>query len=146
MAKSYSAETETEAIVSRVVEEVWNEGNYDVVDEYMTDETVAHYPGIDPIQGPEAYKELAQRYHTAFSDFHVEITDLFSDEDHVVTQYRATGTHDGPLDGGPTDVPPTGNEVDVDGIAVVRFEDDTPVEEYNRSDSIRMFEQLGLLG
>lgn len=146
MATAQSPRTENEQLVVRVAEEVWNEGNLDVVDEFMTEESVAHLPGLDPIHGPEAYKEQVQRYHTAFPDFHVEITDLFGDDDHVVVQYKMTGTHDGPLEGGTVAIPPTGKAVEVDGIVVVHFEDGHPVEEYNRSDSLTMLEQLGLLG
>lgn len=43
-------------------------------------------------------------------------------------------------------IPPTGERIEVDGIVVVRFEDGEHVAEYNRSDSLRMLEQLGLLG
>lgn len=145
MATVETPQTENEELIARIAEEVWNQGNLDVLDEVMTDEYVAHLPGIDPVHGPEEYKEQVQRYHAAFPDFHVEITNLFSDDDHVVAQYEMTGTNDGALEGGPTDIPATGNSVEIDGIVVTHFEDGTPVEEYNRSDSLTMLAQLGLL-
>lgn len=43
-------------------------------------------------------------------------------------------------------IPATGKEIEIDGIVVVHFEDGDPVAEYNRSDSLRMLEQLELLG
>lgn len=107
---------------------------------------MVHLPGIEPFTGPEAYKDQIRRYHDAFPDFHVEITDLFSDEDHMVAQYVVTGTNDGPLEGGPMPIPATGKEVEVDGIVVVHFDDGEPTAEYNRSGSLRMLEQLELLG
>lgn len=146
MATSQTPQTEQEELVSRVAEEVWSEGDLDVVDEVMSDEYVAHLPGMDPIHGPDAYKEQVRRYREAFPDFNVEMTDIFSDDDHVAAQYVVTGTHDGPLEGGSVTVPATGQSVEYDGIVIVRFEDGAPVEETNRSDSLRMLEQLGLLG
>lgn len=146
MARRQLAETDSERMVQRVAEEAWNRGNLDIVDEFITKDTDVHLPGIEPFTGPEAYKEQIRRYHEAFSDFHVEITDLFSDDDHVDAQYVVTGTNDGPLEGGPMPIPPTGKEIEIDGIVVVHFEDGEPIAEYNRSDSLRMLEQLELLG
>lgn len=146
MAQRQTAATENERVVQRLAEEAWNQGNLDVVDEHITEEMEVHLPGVETFHGPEAYKQQIRRYHTAFPDFHVEITDLFSDDEHVVAQYEVTGTNDGPLEGGPMPVPATGEHVEVDGIVVVHFDDDTPVAEYNRSDSLSMLEQLGLLG
>lgn len=146
MPTAQAPRTENEQLVARVAEEVWNEGNLDVVDEVMTDESVAHLPGSEPIRGPDEYKEQVRSYHTAFPDFRVEITDIFSDDDRVVARYEMTGINDGPMTGGPMEIPPTGKSVEIDGIVVVRFEDGRPVEEYNRSDSLSMLAQLGLLG
>lgn len=148
MATAQKPQTEQEEIVSRVAAEVWNEGNLEVVDEFFTEESIAHFPGIDAIQGPDEYKEHVRQYHTAFPDFHVELTELFSDaeDDRVVARYDMTGTNDGPLQGGAMEIPPTGKSVEIDGIVVIRFEDGTVVEETNRSDSLRMLEQLGLVG
>lgn len=146
MSTAQERQTENRETVARIAEEVWNQGNLDVVDEIMTAESVAYLPGIDPIHGPSEYKDQVRRYHGAFPDFHVEITDLFGDGDRVVAQYVMTGTNDGPLEGGPMEIPATGNSVEIDGIVVVHFEDGTPVEEYNRSDSLKMLGQLGLFG
>lgn len=148
MATVETPQTENEELIARMAEEVWNEGDLDVLDEVVTSEFVAHLPGVDAVHGPDEYREQVQRYHAAFPDFHVEITNMFSDEadDHVVAQYVVTGTNEGPLEGGPMDIPATGNSVEIDGIVVARFEDGTLVEEYNRSDSLAMLAQLGLLG
>lgn len=146
MAQRQQAETDNERLVQQMAEAAWNQGDLAVVDEHVTEDTEVHLPGVDPFTGPEAYKEQIRRYHTAFPDFHVEITELFSDGDHVVAQYVFTGTNEGELEGGPMPIPATGNEVEIDGIVVVHFEDGEPVAEYNRSDSLRMLEQLGLLG
>lgn len=146
MAQRQHADTDNERLVQQMVDEAWNEGELAVVDEYLTEDTAVHFPGLDPFTGPAAYKDQIRRYHTAFPDFHVEITDMFSDDEHVVVQYVATGTHEGTLEGGPMPIPATGNGMEVDGIVVIHFEDGDPVAEYNRSDSLRMLEQLGLLG
>lgn len=145
MAQRHHADTENERVVQRMAEEAWNQGDLDVVDEHVTEETEVHLPGIEPFSGPEEYKEQIRRYHAAFPDFHVEITDLFSDDEHVVAQYVVTGTNEGPLEGGPIPIPATGNEIEIDGIVVAHFDDGEHVAEYNRSDSLKMLEQLGLL-
>lgn len=69
MAQRKHPDTENERTVQHMAEEAWNQGNLDVVDEHITEETEVHLPGIDPFTGPEEYKEHIQRYHTAFPGF-----------------------------------------------------------------------------
>lgn len=146
MAQQQHAKTATERVVQRLATEAWNDGEVDVVDEYITEATEVHLPGIDPFTGPEEYKAQIERYHSAFPDFEIEIIEMFSDDDRVVCRYEATGTNDGPLEGGPMPIPATGKQFAIDGIVVSHFEDGMPVAEYNRSDSLSMLDQLGLLG
>jgi steroid delta-isomerase-like uncharacterized protein len=58
-----------------------------------------------------------QMYITAFPDLHFRIDQLHASGDHVVTQYTATGTHNGDLMG----IPPTRRQAEVHGCTVAEI-------------------------
>ena len=62
--------------------------------------------------------------------------------DKVVARARATGTHQGELMG----IPPTGKDVDVQLIDIMRFNDDGLVtEHWGVVDMLAMMQQLGVV-
>lgn len=147
MAATKHPQSEHEATVRRIAEEAWNQQNLDVIEETVATECVAYFPSAESIHGPEEYRQHVQQYHNGFPDFHVEINDILSNEDGVAAQYTVTGTNEGPMEGGVMDLPATGNTVEVDGVVMLRFNNDGKlVEEHNYSDSFSMLEQLGLFG
>ena len=135
--------TTTEAnieTVRREFEEVWNEGNMDLVDELYSDEYVGHSTTGD-IEGPEARKGYIGTFRSAFPDGRIEVEDLLASEDRVVARYSWHGTHEGELMG----IEPTGNRVDVGAIAIARFEDGKIAEHWIVGDVYGLMQQLGVV-
>ncbi|MBW8004017.1 MAG: ester cyclase, partial [Planctomycetes bacterium] len=56
------------AIALRVFEEVWNQGNLDVIDEIYAIDYVGHMPGSPDLQGTEGFKQFVTMQLTAFPD------------------------------------------------------------------------------
>ena len=66
---------------------------------------------------------------------------MIAEGDKVVTRYTIRGTHQGETE---EFGPPTGKEVELEGITIHRIEDGKIVEEWERYDNLRMLQQLGL--
>jgi steroid delta-isomerase-like uncharacterized protein len=133
---------ENKAIVRHFVEEVWNKGNLDLVDETLANNYLGHDPADgEETTGPEEFKRRVEMYRTAFPDLRILTEDLLAAQDHIVLRFRSQGTHRGPLKG----IAATGKRVDVTGITILRFSRGEVVEEWANWDVLGMLRQLGIV-
>ncbi|MCH7554247.1 MAG: ester cyclase [Chloroflexi bacterium] len=133
---------ENKAKVRRFIEEVWNKGNLDVIEEYCSPDFVGHEPGSpEGVQGCEGQRHLVTMYRTAFPDAHWNIDDIVAEGDKVTRRITATGTQSGDL----PDIPATGKRATVTMISVDRFEGDKVVETWTEWDRLGMMQQLGVI-
>ena len=134
---------QSEALLRRITEEIWNHRQVHLVDELIAEDLVDHIdlPGIEG-SGRARYLASLQLMHTAFSDYHEEIEFVVADDDRAVSYVRLTGTHDGDLMG----LPPTGRAIDVRAMGVLRFADGQAVERWGIGDTMSQMQQLGLMG
>jgi ketosteroid isomerase-like protein len=89
-------------IVVRWTDEVLNRGNIDIVGEMFAEDFSWDMPfNPEPLHGPEAMKETVSAFRAAFSDFAVEVEDVLAEGDKVALKYKASGTNDGEIMGGP---------------------------------------------
>jgi len=131
-----STEEKNKAIFRRYIEEVDNQDNLELVDEIF-DRYLAHQPDGSVLErGPEDVKRFAGEFYSAFPDFGSAIEDQIAEGDKVVTRWRARGTHLGEFRG----LAPTGEEVEINGIAIFRFSSAGKVVE-----SWDSFDQLSLM-
>jgi len=127
---------ENKTIFRRYIEEVDNRGNLEVVDEIF-DRYLAHQPDGSVLErGPEDVKRFVVEFHSAFPDIHTIIEEQIAEGDKVVTRWRSRATHQGELRG----MAPTGEEVEINGIAIFRFSSAGKVVE-----SWDSFDQLSLM-
>lgn len=134
--------TENEQSVRRLIEEGFNAGNPQVVDELVAPTFVERQnvgPGIPP--GPDATKAVITGLRAAFPDLCLTIEDMVSSEDTVWMRIRARGTHDGSFFGHAS----TGRRFEIDVIDVCRFEDGAMVEHWGVADRLGVLLQLGLI-
>ena len=95
-----------EALVRRLIEEGFNQGNLDVADELISPDLLEHQNfGPDHAPGAEGVKAVIASLRRAFSDFHLAIDDLAVDGDTVWLRMTGTGTNDGSFMGHPADRP-----------------------------------------
>lgn len=141
--KRRSRMTEANKAVSRrLVEEVFNDGRLEVVDEIVTPDFIGHDPASpEPIIGPEGAKRNAEGYRAAFSDMKLTLEDEIADGDRVVTRWTARGTHDGELFG----IPATGKQATVTGMTIDRIVDGRIAESWNNWDTLGLLQQLGAI-
>src|ERR1051325_3785417 len=84
-------------IAARFADEVWTKGNLSVIDELVAEDFVGENPTDGEIHGRDAFRELVQRYRSAFSDMQMRIDKMVAEGDWVATHWTATGTHTGEL-------------------------------------------------
>ena len=133
---------ENKALSRRVIEEVFNANNLEVVDELVAEDHVHHDPAMpEEGHGREHMKEFATMYRSAFPDVHLQIEDQIAEEDLVATRWVASGTHEGELMG----IEPTGNRVRVAGMTIDRIADGQIAETWDNYDALGMMQQLGAI-
>lgn len=80
-----------------------------------------------------------------YPDFQVTIEDLVADQDQVVVRYSWRETNSGDFVTPTMQIPATGKQVTATGISIVRFAGGKGVEVRNQTDSLGIFQQLGLI-
>jgi steroid delta-isomerase-like uncharacterized protein len=128
-------------VARRDFEEIWNQGNLDVVDEIVAPDIVIHVPPEPDTVGAEAYKGMVAMYRVAFPDMQWIIEDIMAEGDMVAVRLTGTGTHQGEFMG----IPPTGVQVTGTMIAIVRVVDGKQVEAWNYADFLGFMQQLGVV-
>jgi predicted ester cyclase len=109
-----------------------------VVDEFFAPDFVSHDnpPGFPP--GVEGVKRFFTTFRDAFPDVSVAIDELVVEGDRVAVATIFTGTHRGELMG----VAPTGRQVSVTGIDIVRIAGGKIVEHRGLTDIVGLMRQL----
>ena len=132
---------ENKAKMRRLIDEGFNQGNLGVVDELIAPDAVDHNlpPGIGP--GAEGLKQLITMFRTAFPDMHLATEDVIAEGDKVVARSTIRGTHKGEFMG----IAPTGKQVTISGIDIVRSEGGKMVEHWGLTDDMGMMQQLGVI-
>jgi steroid delta-isomerase-like uncharacterized protein len=127
------------AVSKRVIEEAFNHGNLDVIDELCTEDFVTH----DPIAGDqdrEASKASLAGYRQAFPDLTFTIEDAFASGDKVVLRWTGVGTFENEFMG----LQPTHERGDpVHGITIDRFDGGRIAESWASWDTLTLMRDLG---
>ena len=124
---------QNKAQVRRVIEEIYNRGDLDVVDEVAASDLVIHIRvrGDPRARGGQA--ATSPRCAPGFPISHLTIEDQIAEGDMVVTRWTARGTHAGEFQG----IPATGREVRVAGTDIDRIVDGKTVECWAHVDRAR---------
>ena len=119
-----------------------NAGDIEGFGALLADGFVEHEetPGLAPTR--DGVMQFFRMDRAAFPNLRFDLEDVLASGDKVVTRARATGTHRGELMG----VPPTGKDVDVQLIDIMRFDGDGLVaEHWGLVDMLSMMQQLGVV-
>jgi steroid delta-isomerase-like uncharacterized protein len=127
---------EMKSTAVRFVEEFWNSGNVDALQELMTTDVVVHSPDVGGIEGLKAF---ANKLRSAFPDWHSTPEELIAEGDTVVERWTGRGTHSGSLFG----EQPTGKQVSVPGTVYYHFRDGKISEFRGTFDQFSLMAQIG---
>ena len=125
----------------RGIEEAFNAGNLDVIDEISSDDFVGHDPMAGD-GGTEASKQQVAAYREAFPDIEITIDEIFDAGDKVVMRWTAQGTFENELMG----LKPT-HEVGspVRGITIDRYEGGKIAESWSLWDTLTLMRDIGAI-
>lgn len=119
------------AVITRLMVEVWGDGQLHVIPDLVATDFIGHFP-IGDHYGPEGVRIDIASYRAALPDLTVTIDDLFAFEDKVVRRYTLRGTHRHPSSGA------IGSEgrVMLHAIAIDRLDDGRILESWVEGDRI----------
>jgi predicted ester cyclase len=124
-----AADTEAnKALVRRVLEEAYNQGNLDVIDEVMAADYT--WPMDNPkVRSSEEFKQHVAELRTNFPDIHAIVEDQIAEGDKVVTRWTI-------------DLTP---QVTMTGILISIIADGKIAGDWENSDELGLMEQLGVM-
>jgi predicted ester cyclase len=132
---------EPKTVVRRFVDEYQTGADERAFAELLHPDVLDHSrpPGIAP--GADGVRQQFDGFRAAFDGFRAEILDQIAEGDKVVTRKVFRGSHSGSFNG----VEPTGAEVEIHVIDIVRVQDGRIVEHWNCVDRVGLLAQLGAL-
>jgi predicted ester cyclase len=129
------------AASKRLIEEGFNRGNLDVIDEICADNFVDH----DALMGDRdiaGSKQSIASYREAIPDIHIAIEDIFDAGDKVVYRWTGEGTFENEMMG----LEPTHEKGDpVRGVTIDRFEGGKVVESWTHFDTLTLMRNFGAI-
>lgn len=129
--------------MQKLIEQVYNHGNLEVLDELIDANYVRHQPPMKKVKGVADYKTFVQEVRSAYSNFRMEIEEILAEGNKTVTRLILSGKHTGKT---PTiQAPPTGREVAMKGCTVSAWQDGKVVEEWAYNDYMGLTQQFGVM-
>ena len=130
-------EREYKAIARDFLDELWNRGNFLVVDQMLASDYDGHDSTV--IRGPEGAMEFVPRLRSAFPDYQFTVLDQIAEGDKVATRWRIRGTHEGEFQG----IQPSGVQMEMTGITIFRIASGKLIEGWTNEDVFGVLQQLG---
>lgn len=129
-------------ILSEFIREVWNEGQIDRSDLYLTPTYTIHHDPGDAWEhrtlDRAGFQERVRISRMPFPDQRFEIQELIAEENAVVMTWLWTGTHLGDIPG----FPATGRQMKMSGMTVYYFKGDRISGHWQVADRMGIFQQL----
>jgi steroid delta-isomerase-like uncharacterized protein len=132
---------QNKTLVRRFVDEVQSGSNIDAIDELCSPEFVNHSAPPRVPSNREGVKQVTAMFRQAFPDSYFTVEDMIAEGDKVATRKTFHGTHQGEFMG----IPPTGQQVSIRLIDIVRIVDGRVVEHWAMGDNLGMMQQLGVI-
>ena len=115
----------------RWMEEVWNKGREDAIDEMMDDNAIIH--GLDEVKEPgiAAFKQFYRSFRNQFPQVNVEVEDVVVQDGNETSRCIVNATT------------ADGQQVQFSGMTFISVKDGKIAEGWNNFDFMSMYQQLG---
>jgi steroid delta-isomerase-like uncharacterized protein len=127
-------------IVRRLISEAWSGQDLHLVDEDVAEDYLEHAP-FGLVEGREGYREGVAMFSGAFAPVELDVHDVIEQGERVAARFTFRGRHTGEFLG----VPPSGADVVVEGITIVRLEAGQVAEEWLATDLFGLMQQIGAI-
>jgi len=121
-----SVQARNKAVATRVFDEIFNQGRFQVADEIYAPNFQNH--GLHRSVDLKTDQDAVHSEMRAFPDLRLTVQDMIAEGDKVAVLWTFRGTHTG---SGYEGLPPTGTRVEVRGITIWRIVDGRIVEEWS---------------
>jgi steroid delta-isomerase-like uncharacterized protein len=133
--------TEETKTIARQFIRAWNAGRRNIVDDLAAPSLTVAYPHFpEPLEGPEAFKEMLAQTHHFFPDLTIEVEALVAEGNQAVVHWRYQGTFQ---HGAMFGVEADGQSVEVTGLTRYRIADGVVQAERGVVDNLGLMAQLG---
>jgi predicted ester cyclase len=133
---------DNKAVARRYFEEFLTGGNLDAGDVLLTPDVTIHLtPSPGAVQGIEEFKQAIRQLRITFPDMSFIVEDEIAEGDRVVSRFTFRATHRGEYQG----IPPTGRQVEVQGINLFYLTGGRIEEIWVELDHLGMMHQLGVI-
>ena len=126
------------AVIRRLIEEVYNEGNLDVVDELVASDLFDHAAVPEHQHGIDGFKHVMEWVREFSSDVRY---DIIAEGEKVAVRMTQSGTHTGAVRG----ILPTGKSFSVDYVHWFRLANGKVAEMWAVRDDLTRLQQLDLI-
>jgi steroid delta-isomerase-like uncharacterized protein len=133
--------TDLKDLTRRTWEEMLPSADFAALEQVISHDSVHHdlQPGAP--QGFEGVRAMLAMLHGAFSEQRYEVHHVVGEGDTVVIHATMHGRHTGPFLG----IPPTGREIALRTIHIVRYRDGREAETWAIQDRLGLMQQLGVI-
>ena len=121
-----SASESQKQLVCRLLDEVFNGSDLEIVDELVHSDFFDHEAPASRANGPAGFKATVRQLHQAFAGFRVEPRDLIAEGDRVAVRATTSGRQVGELNG----FPATGSEWAAQAIHIFRVTNGQVIEHW----------------
>ena len=132
------------AIVRRFIQEVHDEGKFDVFNELFAPDYVNHSAPAGA-NNRQAREQSIKAFRAGAPDLHVTIDDMIAEGDKVALRWTTRGTERGSVRTPLGVTPPTERAIDIPGINIFRIVNGKIAEEWIVWDTLAWAQQLGLV-
>ena len=129
------------ATFRRVPDEIFNEGNLDLIEELFADDYVEHAAPPPFPTTRQAVRMFVSALRAAFPDIHLEVLRQWQDADMHIGWIRSSGTMTGDF----MDMPASNKSATWDEVHIARFADGKIAEHWAVIDQLGMLTQLGFI-
>ena len=137
------SEYDYKALMYRVIDEAWNKGELEVLDEAIADSFVYHDLLMPDIVGVEGYKKYITEVRASYPDFQMTIDELIQEGNTLSGRLHWEGSQLGASPG--LKIPATGKRVAATAAFVTHMKDGKTVEQWTFQDWVGIMRQLGLM-
>jgi steroid delta-isomerase-like uncharacterized protein len=132
---------ESREIGRRLVDEVINKKNLAAADEIVAEDFVELDPLPGQEQGREGLKQIFAMFFAAFPDLHWTVEEDAAEGEKLWSRFTWRGTHRGDFLG----IPPTGKQVEVNGVVIDRYVEGKMVDSRILMNELSLMQQLGVM-
>ena len=135
--------TEENKTVSRRFHEAFDKGNQGSQALYveLAPDFVAHFPGVPGPLDREGFTQLGNVFTSAFPQSQTTIEDEIAEGDKVISRWTYRAVHRGEFQG----IPPSGKQVTMTGLTLLRIAGGKIVEHWVELDQLGLLQQLGVI-